>query len=131
MVAPHTKLDETADPNVPESYADFNLTEYAPTLMQAEVLDFITANQDQPFFLYYATPIPHLPLQAPKKWVDHYRKKFGEEAPYIGDQGYFPHQTPRAAYAAMVSYLDEQVGEIIATLKKARSLRKHDHPLQQ
>jgi len=32
--------------------------------------------------------------------------------------GYFPHQNPRAAYAAMVSYLDENIGKLIQQLKE-------------
>ncbi len=118
MVAPRTKLPEGADPDDPQSYAAYQLSEYAPTLMQREALQFIRVNRDQPFFLYYATPIPHLPLQAPTKWVQYYQEKFGEESPYIGDQGYFPNYTPKATYAAMISYLDEQVGEIVTELKK-------------
>jgi arylsulfatase A-like enzyme len=83
--------------------------------MQNELIQFIKNNKDEPFFMYYANPIPHVPLQAPKRWVDYYVKKFGDEEPYTGDRGYFPHRYPRAAYAAMVSYFDEQVGEIVAT----------------
>lgn len=116
-IAPHTKLDSLADPNDPASYADFQLNDYAPTKMQEEALNFVQENQEQPFFLYYATPIPHLPLQAPQKWVDYYRKKLGEETPYVGDKGYFPTQYPKATYAAMISYLDEQIGELVAQLK--------------
>lgn len=118
MVAPRTKLAEGADPYDPESYAPFNLTDYAPTLMHEGAMNFIREQDERPFFLYYATPIPHLPLQAPQWWVDHYREKFGEEEPYIGDRGYFPTRYPRATYAAMISYLDEQVGEIVALLKE-------------
>ena len=33
-------------------------------------------------------------------------------------QGYYPNRTPKATYAAMISYLDEQVGEIVAKLKE-------------
>jgi arylsulfatase len=86
--------------------------------MQNELIDFIKENKDQPFFMYYANPIPHNPLQAPKRWVDYYVEKFGDEEPYLGDRGYFPHRYPHASYAAMVSYFDEQVGEIVATLKE-------------
>jgi arylsulfatase len=57
-------------------------------------------------------------VQAPKKWVDYYRKKIGPEEPYIGDNGYFPCQYPRATYAAMISYLDEQVGDLVRHLKE-------------
>jgi arylsulfatase A-like enzyme len=125
-VPPHTGLPEGADPNEPESYADFWLNEYASELMQQEVIRFIRENRDGPFFLYYANPIPHNPLQAPKRWVDHYVEKFGDEEPYPGDRGYFPHRYPHAAYAAMVSYLDEQVGEIVQTLKE---LGLYEHTL--
>ena len=81
-------------------------------------MQFLDRNKDQKFFLYYASPLPHLPLQAPKNWVDYYRDKLGPEEPYLGDKGYYPNLTPKATYAAMISYLDEQVGEIVAKLKE-------------
>ncbi|MCG6186438.1 arylsulfatase [Maribellus maritimus] len=118
MVPPRTKLPEGADLYAPDSYKDYWLSEYSPELMQNEVLNFIEENRDQSFFMYYATPIPHNPLQAPKRWVDYYVEKFGDEKPYDGSKGYFPHRYPHACYAAMVSYLDEQVGEIVAKLKE-------------
>jgi arylsulfatase len=118
MVPPRTKLAEGADLYDENSYADFWLTDYSAELMQNEVINFIRQNKDKPFFMYYANPIPHVPIQAPKRWVDYYVNKFGTEEPYDGSQGYFPHRYPHAGYAAMVSYMDEQVGEIVATLKE-------------
>lgn len=118
MVPPKTQLADGGDPYDPDAYADFWLTDYTSELMQNEVISFIKESKDGPFFLYYANPIPHNPLQAPTRWVNHYVRKFGDEKPYEGDRGYFPHRYPRACYAAMVSYLDEQVGEIVATLKE-------------
>jgi arylsulfatase len=118
LVSPNIKLPKGADPYNPDSYSDFWLTDYAPELMQKEVIQFIKENKNQPFFMYYASPIPHAPLQAPKRWVDYYEQKFGDEEPYQGERGYFPNLYPHATYAAMVSYFDEQVGEIVATLKE-------------
>ncbi len=118
MVPPNTKLPEGADPYNPDSYKDYWLTEYAPELMQKELIHFIRESKDEPFFLYFANPVPHVPLQAPKRWVDYYVNKFGNEEPYTGDKNYFPCRYPHATYAAMVSYFDEQVGEIIKTLKE-------------
>lgn len=118
LVPPNSKLPKGSDIYAEESYADFWLNDYSAGIMQEEVINFIKENKDQPFFMYYASPIPHAPLQAPKRWVDYYLKKFGAEEPYVGNKGYFPHRYPHAAYAAMVSYLDEQVGEIVATLKE-------------
>jgi arylsulfatase A-like enzyme len=116
-VPPNTKLAEGVDPYDESSFADYTLTDYSPDLMFEEIQGFVDQNKDQPFFLYWATPIPHVPLQAPQKWVDYYHEKFGEEEPYLGDRGYFPTRYPRATYAAMISYLDEQIGELIRQLK--------------
>ena len=114
-VPPGANLVEGADPNDPASYADFKLNDYAPELMHKEAIKFLEENKDQPFFLYYASPLPHVPLQAPEKWVNYYRAKLGKEEPYTG-KSYFPNQTPRATYAAMISYLDEQVGDLVNKL---------------
>ncbi|TRX49704.1 arylsulfatase [Fulvivirga sp. M361] len=118
VIPPGTKLPETADPYAEGSYQVYTQQDYAPALMHQEALNFIRASKDQPFFLYYASPLPHVPLQVPQEYVDKYVKLFGEKEPYNGNQGYFPHRYPRAAYAGMISYLDDQVGEIVAVLKE-------------
>lgn len=118
LVVPGTKLDENANPEDPASYEKYSLNQYAPALMLEEALTFVRQNKDQPFFLYFASPIPHVPLQAPEEFVDKYIRKIGPESPYLGDQGYFPNRTPRATYAAMVSYLDFQIGEIVVKIKE-------------
>jgi arylsulfatase len=118
LIAPNTKLDSLADAYSDQSYSKFNQNEYAPKKIQQKALSFIEENKDNPFFMYYASPLPHLPLQAPKDYVDRYREIFGEEEPYTGDDSYFPNRYPKATYAAMISYLDDQLGEIIALLKE-------------
>ena len=118
LVPPNTKLDSLADPYDEISFSKFQQNEYAPEKIHEKALSFIRSNTDKPFFMYYASPLPHLPLQAPKEYIDKYREIFGEEEPYIGDDGYFPNRYPRATYAAMISYLDNQLGQIVATLKE-------------
>lgn len=117
LIVPGTKIPEGADPNDPASYQEFTQQDYSPDLMFDEMSKFISANKENPFFFYWASPIPHMALQAPKRWVEYYEDKFGEEEPYLGQAGYFPHKNPRAAYAAMVSYLDENVGKLAQQLK--------------
>jgi len=117
IVTKQEGLEENADPYKSESYKKYNQKDYAPALMHREALDFIDKNKNNNFFLYYASPIPHLPLQGPQKLVDYYINKFGPEEPYTG-KSYFPNKNPRATYAAMISYLDQQVGEIIEKLKE-------------
>lgn len=118
LVAPRTKLDSLANPFDEESYRIFNQKEYAPEKIHEKAIRFVKENKNEPFFMYYASPLPHLPLQAPEEYVDKYRKILGEEEPYLGDKGYFPNRYPRATYAAMISYLDFQLGDLIATLKE-------------
>ncbi len=121
VVAPGTALAPDADSLDENSYALFTQNEYGPASMQEKALAFLKShqknNKDQPFFMYYASPIPHVPLQVPEEFSEKYRPIIGEEEPYLGDMGYFPHRYPKAAYAGMISYLDHQVGELIATLK--------------
>jgi arylsulfatase A len=99
---------------------------YAPEIIQQRALDFIEANRDKPFFLYMPTIIPHAELAAPEKYMDTYRGKFGKETPYIGTTpqdknyrtgGYASQPEPKAAFAAMIALLDDQVGEIVQKLK--------------
>lgn len=118
LISPNTKLDDGADPNLLASFEKFEQQDYAPAKMQKEVLQFIEDNKDQPFFMYYASPLPHLPLQVPQQYVDKYVQIFGDEDAYIGNKGYFPNRYPRAAYAGMITYLDDQVGEIVRKLKE-------------
>ena len=126
LVIPGTKLVEGADPMDPESYADYTLEDYSADVMFREAMTFIESTGDQPFFLYYATPIPHAAIQAPQEWVDKYMEKFGDEEPYLGNKGYFPHPNPKAGYAAMVSYMDNNIGMMMDKLKE---LGKYDNTL--
>jgi len=89
---------------------------YAPQAIAEELLKFIRANRDRPFFAYYPTVIPHLALQAPQEAIDAYKGQW-PETPYEG-KSYLPHPTPRACYAAMISFLDRQVGRVMGLLRR-------------
>lgn len=117
-LAPHTGFDNGADPLNQASYDKFTLADYSPDLMFREILGFIDSCAGKPFFLYWATPIPHVALQAPAGWIKKYHEKFGDEDPYKGEEGYFPSRYPHATYAAMISYLDDQLGRLITHLKE-------------
>ncbi|MDG2341919.1 MAG: arylsulfatase [Cytophagales bacterium] len=118
VISPKLKLQPGQDPYKEENYNVFNQNDYAPDMMHSKAQKFIENNKDNPFFLYYASPIPHAPLQAPQYLIDKYRNIIGDEEPYLGDKGYFPNRYPRATYAAMIEYIDIQVGEIIEQLKR-------------
>ncbi|WP_167610751.1 arylsulfatase [Maribellus sediminis] len=100
---------------------------YAPDLIHAEALQFIEENKDKPFFLYYPTTIPHAELLLPEENLAKYRGKYEPEKVYKGAEPgdnnfrlgrYGSQPESHAAFAAMVDYLDVQVGEIIAKLKE-------------
>jgi arylsulfatase A-like enzyme len=70
---------------------------YLTEAFTREAVDYIGRHKSQPFYLYVAYNAPHTPLQATKKYLDRYR--------HIPDRG-------TRIYAAMVSALDDGVGEI-------------------
>jgi len=95
-------------------------------------------NSDKPFFLYVAFQAPHDPREMPQKYLDMYDtaslslpSNFKSEHPFdngeidIRDEwlaGY-PRTSPEvkaniAAYYAMITHLDEQIGRILKVLKE-------------
>ena len=90
---------------------------YACDPMIEEALGFVRANAEEPFFLYYASPVPHLALQIPEADVAAYPEEWDPE-PYLGQKGYLPHPSPRRAYAAMITRLDTEVGRLLTLLEE-------------
>lgn len=106
------KLRDGEDPADAASYARFRGTDYAPDRILAAALQFVRAHKDEPFFLFYPSTLPHLALHVPDAETKAYAGEF-DEKPYTGGNGYTPHPTPRAAYAAMISRLDREVGALV------------------
>jgi arylsulfatase A len=112
----HQGLPAGADPNDAASYARFVGRDYAPDLIAEQALRFIRENRNKPFFLYYPTTVPHLALQVPDDSLAEYAGRFPEE-PYTGDRDYLPHRQPRAAYAAMITRMDRDVGRVMKLIE--------------
>ncbi|MDR1860989.1 MAG: arylsulfatase [Bacteroidales bacterium] len=98
---------------------------YAPELIHQRALQFIEKNRERPFFLYYPSIIPHAELLPPQEYIEPFRGLFLPEKEFKGaepgDENFRrgPYGTQReshAAFAAMVSILDKQVGEILDKL---------------
>lgn len=113
--SPHQRLPDDADPHDPASYAGFAGNDYAPDLMIEDALSFVREQGDEPFLLTFATPVPHLALQVPDDSLAPYASSFDDQ-PYKGGAGYLPHRQPRAAYAAMISRMDRDVGRLLDLL---------------
>lgn len=100
--------------------------DYAPERIHQEVLSFIEANKDQPFFLYLPSIIPHAELIAPDSVMEKYIGKYEPELSYKGyDEGpkyrkgpYESQAHAHAAFVAMIEILDRQVGEVIRKVEE-------------
>jgi len=98
---------------------------YAPQLIQEKTLAFIDQHQDTSFFLFVTSTIPHAELVAPEAYMEPFRGELLPEKQYEGyDEGedyrngpYESQAECHAAFAAMVTLLDEQVGEIMDKLE--------------
>jgi arylsulfatase A-like enzyme len=99
---------------------------YGPDPTHQMALKFLEENKDREFFMFYPSAIPHAELFAPESYMEKYRGKFLPEKAYKGvDDGerlklgpYGSQPESHAAFAAMVNYLDDQVGEILAKVKE-------------
>ncbi len=114
---PHQRLPEDADPTDPASYTPYTGTQYSMDRMAEEALQFIRDNKDNPFFLYLPFTIPHVSLQVPEESLEEYLGVL-PDTPYRGEKGYLPHRAPRAAYAAMITRMDREIGRIMTLLEE-------------
>ena len=90
---------------------------YAHDLMADDALKFVRDHKAQPFFLYLGFTIPHLSLQVPEDSLAEYRGQW-PETPFKNTKHYSNHDTPRAAYAAMITRMDRDIGRLMSTLKE-------------
>ncbi len=115
----HGGLAEGADPGDPRSYDSYKGQDYASDHINDQALEFIKANKDRPFFLYYPSLIPHVALHVPDKNLEPYLEENWADPPFTRETGgYTPHYTPRAAYAAMITQLDSYVGKVLDLIEE-------------
>lgn len=103
------------NPDERASYKRFEGSVYSADLIADEARKFIRANRDKPFFCYVPTTVPHLALQVPDESLQEYVGKW-DDPPYKGGRGYLPHFAPKAAYAAMISRMDREVGRFMTLI---------------
>lgn len=116
----HANFPADANPKDPKAFAPYIGKDFTSDRTIAGAEAFIASNKSKPFFLYYASPLPHVSLQVPAEDLKTYDGLITEEAPYVPTKGgYVPNRTPRATYAAMITRLDKEVGRILAALEQA------------
>ncbi len=101
---------------------------YSADLIHNAAIEFLESNRRQPFFLYYATTIPHAELFAKEEYMQMFRGKFGQEKSFMGvDEGpgfrlgpYGSQPEGHAAFAAMVTELDDYIGDLLCKLSELK-----------
>ena len=99
-------LDDCFDPNC--SYSTVR-NDYSHDFMMEEALAFLDRNQDNPFFLYLPFTIPHdNGEQLPNERFEVPRQGIYESKPWTKEQ---------KDYAAMISYMDVGLGDLMRRVK--------------
>ncbi len=110
-----------------EANSGDKFVDYAPELIHKKALQFIEKNKDKPFFLFYPNTIPHAELLLPEEDLKEFRGKYLPEKKYKGAEfgdkrfrtgSYGTQPESHAAFAAMVTLLDRQVGDVLDKLKE-------------
>ena len=110
-------------------------SDYAGDLFTSEASAFIERDDARPFFLYLNYTVPHAEMWAPDDAIAPFRGKFPETPfenpkadgrqtgarPDAASLGYRSQPTPRAAFAAMVTRMDRDVGRLLEVIR-ARGL---------
>ncbi len=81
--------------------------QYATELFAREAAQFVRDNRANPFFLYVPFNGVHYPMHAPRKYVERFPGSLEPE---------------RRMYAAMLSAVDDGVGQVMRTLRELRLL---------
>ena len=115
---------ETLDGNPPYFYGQKEVIAlsgktYSHDLMADDALAWVREHKDGPFFLYLAFTIPHVSLQVPEDSLAEYRGKW-PETPVTNSKHYANHPTPRAAYAAMITRMDRDIGRLLQLLSELK-----------
>lgn len=96
--------------------------QYSADLIHQKALAWLgKQSKDQPFFGVFTYTLPHAELAQPEDSILlAYRGKFCQERTFGGSEGsrYNPTQHGHAEFAAMITRLDAQVGEVLAKLKE-------------
>ena len=86
-----------------------NKATYTPDLFTADALRFIEENKERPFFLYLGYTQPHANNEAGKN---------GMEVPNFGEYANKEWPDPEKGRAAMIAYMDRDIGRVIGKLKE-------------
>jgi arylsulfatase A-like enzyme len=106
--------------------------DYVNDLFTREAEAFITRSDARPFFLYLNYTVPHAELRVPEDSLAPWRGRF-PETPFVNEKadarqsgatpegaslGYRSQPTPHAAFVAMITRMDRDIGHLIDVVSK-------------
>jgi arylsulfatase A-like enzyme len=111
--------------------------DYVNDLFTKETAAFIEREDSRPFFVYLNYTVPHAELRAPEDSVAQFRGQFPDmpfenatadakssgAAPDVPSLGYRSQATPLAAFVAMITRMDRDIGRLLDLLQ-ARGLER-------
>jgi len=109
---------------------EVSANDYSNDLFTRETVSFIEQNDNRPFFIYLNYTVPHAELRVPDDSMAPFKGHFPEK-PFVNaaadakltgpdepSLGYRSQPTPHAAFAAMVTRMDRDVGRIVDLLRQ-------------
>jgi len=110
--------------------------DYVNDLFTREALEFTQREDARPFFLYLNYTVPHAELRAPEEAIAAVRGKF-PETPFVyaaadarltgpdgQSLGYRSQPSPKAAFVAMITRMDRDIGRLYDSLRERGIDRK-------
>jgi arylsulfatase A-like enzyme len=112
--------------------------DYVNDLFTQDTASFIQQSDARPFFVYLNYTVPHAELRAPEDSMAAHRGHFPEKpfenqkadarqigaSPELPSLGYRSQPTPQAAFAAMITRMDRDIGRL-ADLLRARGIERN------
>ena len=104
--------------------------DYANDLFTKETAAFIERSDPRPFFVHLNYTVPHAELRVPDDSMEPFRGRFPEQpfvnaaadarqtgaSPEVASLGYRSQPAPRAAFAAMITRMDRDIGRLVEQL---------------
>jgi len=133
----HRQLTDHLWRNGERASADVR-ADYVSGLFTGEAAEFVSQADPRPFFLYLNYTVPHAELQAPAEDVAPFKGRFAEKPfansaadakltgsrPDIPSLGYRSQPTPFAAFAAMITRMDRDIGSLTELIRSRGSERQ-------
>jgi len=89
---------------------------YTHPLIMDEAFAFVRENKDEPFFVFLPVTIPHAAMHITEEYAAPFREKWPQFEEVIGKYSGPQVKNPIAAFAGMMTLLDDGVGELLALL---------------